>query len=196
MTRRATELKRAIAATLLSIAVFPGGRAAHAHGFGGSGLIHPLTGIDHLLAMLAVGAWSAQLGGRFLFGVPAAFVGFMSLGGVLAFSGLSLPWAEGAIASSVVVLGFAIAAERRISPVVAGAGVALFAAYHGFSHGTEATGAPGPASYIAGFLVTTAGLHVIGAVAALLALESASGAAWLRRSGGLTALLGVWLLLR
>jgi urease accessory protein len=196
MMRRARELKRAIAAALLAMAVFPSARPAYAHGFGGSGLIHPLTGIDHLLAMLAVGAWSAQLGGRYIFGVPAAFVCFMSLGGLLGIAGFSLPWVAGAIAISVVVLGSAIAAEHRVSPLVSGTAVAVFGTYHGFSHGSEVGSASGHSSYVAGFLVTTAGLHVIGAVAALLALESSTGAAWLRRSGGVTALVGVWLLFR
>jgi len=187
---------RALRVAVLSIAMSLDLRPAHAHGFGGSGLIHPLTGFDHLLAMLAVGAWSAQLGGAAILGVPAAFLGFMSLGGVVGIAGLSLPWVERAIAISVVVLGCAIAAERRISPLAAGAAVALFGTYHGFSHGSEVIGVSGRASYVAGFLVTTAGLHAIGAVAALLALESAAGVAWLRRSGAVTALLGVWLLFR
>src|ERR1022692_1661099 len=146
--------------------------------------------------MLAVGAWSAQLGGRSICGVPAAFVGFMSLGGVLGIAGLSLPWVQGAIAISVVVLGCAIAAERRLSPLVAGTAVAVFGTYHGFSHGSEVGGVSGHAAHSAGFLVTTAGLHVIGAVADLLAFDSSGGAAWLRRSGGVTALVGVWLLFR
>jgi urease accessory protein len=197
VARRILEAEsRALVATLLSIAVFLGVRPASAHGFGGSGLIHPLTGLDHLLAMLAVGAWSAQLGGRALVLVPAAFVAFMSLGGVLGIAGLSLPWVWDAIALSVIALGCAIAAERRVSPLVAGTAVAMFGTCHGFAHGGEVIGASGQASYVAGFLVTTAGLHVIGAVAALLALESSTGAASLRRYGAATALLGGWLLFR
>jgi urease accessory protein len=196
VARRVRGAEWRIVTAILFIVVFLGARPASAHGFGGSGLIHPLTGLDHLLAMLAVGAWSAQLGGRAIVGVPAAFVGFMLLGGVLGIAGLTLPWVEGAIAISVVVLGCAIAVERRTSLLVAGAAVALFGVYHGFAHGSEVTGAAGRASYVAGFLVTTAGLHVIGATAALLALASSGGGAWLRRCGGVTALLGAWLLFR
>jgi urease accessory protein len=197
MARRNPEAQSpALVATSLSIAVFLGAGPANAHGFGGSGLIHPLTGLDHLLAMLAVGAWSAQLGGRAIVGVPAAFVAFMTLGGVVGLAGLSLPRVDGAIAISVVALGCAIAIGRRASPLVAGAAVALFGTCHGFAHGSEVTRAAGQASYVAGFLVTTAGLHVIGAVAALLALESSTGAASLRRCGVATALLGGWLLFR
>jgi urease accessory protein len=178
-----------VAAPIL-LAVFLDARAAFAHGFGGSGLALPLTGLDHLLAMLAVGAWSAQLGGSAIAAVPAAFVAFMSLGGALGIAGLPLPWVEGAIALSVVVLGCAIAAGQRVAPVVAGAAVALFGTYHGFAHGKEVAGAVGQASYVAGFLVTTAGLHVMGAVAALLALESSRGATSLRLCGATTALVG------
>jgi urease accessory protein len=196
MIRRTAEPKRAFAVALFSITAFQGERPAHAHGFGGSGLIHPLTGIDHILAMLAVGAWSAQLGGRAILGVPAAFVGFMSLGAVLGTAGISLPFVQGGIAISVIILGCAIAAGCRMSSLVAGTAVAVFGTYHGFSHGVEVTGVSGHASYVAGFLVTTAGLHVMGAVTALLALESSAGAAWLRRCGGVTALVGVWLLFR
>jgi urease accessory protein len=184
---------RVAVAIILAIA---GERAAHAHGFGGSGLIHPLTGIDHLVAMLAVGAWSAQLGGRAILRVPAAFVGFMTFGGILGIAGFTLPRVEGVIASSVIILGCAIAADRRIPMFVAGTAVALFGTYHGFAHGTEVTGVSSHASYVAGFLVTTAGLHVIGAVSALLALESPRGASALRYSGVAAALVGVWLLFR
>jgi len=190
MVRRALTCARAV----LVAAIVGGARPAYAHGLGGSGLLHPLTGLDHLVAMLAVGAWSAQLGGRAIVAVPAVFVGFMALGGGLGILGLSLPWVDGAIAMSVVILGCAIAAERRAPTLMAGAAIAGFGAYHGFAHGNEVTGTAGRASYVAGFLVTTAGLHVIGAVAALLALESPRGAARLRWSGAMTALIGIWLL--
>lgn len=156
MARRELLAEPATVAGLLSIAVFLAARPAWAHGFDGSGLLHPLTGLDHLVAMLAVGAWSAQLGGRAIAVVPAVFVGFMSMGGILGIAGLSLPGVEVAIAVSVVVLGGAIALERRASPVVAGTAVALFGTCHGFAHGTEVGAVSGHASYVAGFLVTTA----------------------------------------
>src|SRR5262245_64367776 len=84
---------------------------AHAHGFAGSGWLHPLTGPDHMLAMLAVGAWSAQLGGRAIWTVPTAFVCAMAVGGMAALRGWLLPGTEILVAVSVLGLGLAIALD-------------------------------------------------------------------------------------
>jgi urease accessory protein len=167
----------------------------HAHGFAGSGLLHPLTGWDHALAMLAVGAWSAQLGGRAIYVVPACFVLLMLLGALLGLGGWHLLGSvEALVALSVLLLGLAIGANRRLALLPAGAAVALFGCCHGFAHGAEIPQAVNQATYIGGILVTTAGLHLVGAVGAVLLTEQQSGQKTLQLLGFLTALAGGWLL--
>jgi urease accessory protein len=170
--------------------------ACGAHGFGGSGLLHPLTGLDHALAMVAVGAWSAQLGRRAIYVVPACFVLLMLLGGIAGWAGMSVANPDGLIALSVLLLGLAIAFDRGLSVLPAGVAVGLFGFCHGFAHGTEMPKAGNSAVFIAGFLVTTAGLHLVGAVAALLLLHQSQGKRTLRILGALTAFIGVLLLFK
>jgi urease accessory protein len=167
-----------------------------AHGFVGSGWLHPLTGIDHMLAMIAVGAWSAQLGKRAVFYVPAAFVAAMLFGGVLGFERFALAGNELGIALSVVMLGSAIALERRIPLFLAAIGVGLFGISHGYAHGYEIPGMESTWAYALGFLITTACLHLIGAVGGILILEHARGSRWLRFAGAMTATIGLYLLMR
>ncbi len=140
-----------------------------AHGFVGSGWLHPLTGMDHMLAMLAVGAWSAQLGKRAVFSVPTAFVAAMLLGGTLG---------------------------RRTPLLVAALGVGLFGMCHGYAHGYEIPGMESTWVYALGFLITTACLHLIGAVGGILILERPRGGRWLRFAGAMTATIGCYLLMR
>src|SRR5918998_194638 len=161
-----------------------------AHGFGGSGWLHPLTGMDHMLAMIAVGAWSAQLGKHALFSVPVAFVAAMVVGGIVGFEHVVLPGLEVGIALSVVLLGSAIALERRTPLFVAAIGVGLFCMCHGYAHGYEIPGLESKGVYAAGFLITTASLHVIGAVGGILILDRAHGNRWLRCAGAMTATIG------
>jgi urease accessory protein len=162
-----------------------------AHGFSGSGWVHPLTGIDHMLAMLAVGAWSAQLGGRALYVVPAAFVCAMAVGGTLGFERLVIPGTEAGIALSIVFLGIAICWKRKLALPFAALAVALFGVSHGYAHGYEMPLGQSSWSYATGFLITTAGLHVAGAVGGLLLLDRPKGDALLRCAGAVTALAGV-----
>ena len=131
-------------------------------GFSG-GLVHPLSGLDHLLAMVAIGLWAAQLGGRARFGVPAAFVGAMAVGASLTRFGFSLPLVEPLVAASVLVLGFIIAAKLKINALGGAALAGGFALFHGAAHATEfaATGIS-IAAYAVGFLVATALLHLAG----------------------------------
>jgi urease accessory protein len=137
------------------------GAEPHMHGFV-AGLAHPLGGLDHMLAMIAVGIWSALVAGRRVWMVPTIFVAAMLAGAGLAQAAVALPAAETAIAMSVVALGALIAAGIGL-PVGAGAAlIALFAVFHGHAHGVEATGSV--AGYMAGFAVTTAILHVVGIV--------------------------------
>lgn len=127
-----------------------------------SGILHPLHGIDHLAAMIAVGVWAAQLGGRARWLMPSAFVSIMTLGSVLGANGFGLPGLEPMIAASVLALGLLIVAAVRL-PVAAGAGiVAIFAVLHGLAHGAELPAGANALSYGAGFIVATAALHAVG----------------------------------
>ena len=130
-------------------------------GFAG-GLAHPLLGLDHLFAMLAIGLWAAQQGGRALWAIPAAFVAAMLAGGMLAWAGIGLPQVEGAIALSVLALGLLVAARLKAS-LGAGMGIAAgFALFHGYAHGLEMPLAAAPALYALGFVLATACLHGAG----------------------------------
>ena len=163
----------------------------YAHGFVGPGWLHPLTGPDHMLAMLAIGAWSAQRGGAALYTVPSLFVASMAAGGVAGLLHWTIAGTELLIALSVLGLGLAIALESRLWLPIALALVAVFGLAHGYAHGSAMPTAEGRIANVAGFLATTAGLHIVGAVAGLLALEHPSGRTWLRSSGALTAVAGV-----
>jgi urease accessory protein len=138
------------------------------HGQGGNGFaagaLHPLTGVDHLFAMVASGLLALRIGTRrALWIVPGAFVGLMVLGGALAYFGLPLPRAEWAISASVLVLGLMVALLPRI-PLAAGAGcVGLFAVFHGHAHVAE-LGTAALLPYMAGFVLMTMALHA-GAIA-------------------------------
>ena len=167
----------------------------HAHGFAGSGLIHPLTGVDHMLAMIAVGAWSAQLGRRYIFWVPGFFVMAMLFGGIFSFGDPDMIGFEVAIGLSVLLLGLAIALEQKTTMFFAALAVGVFGACHGYAHGIEMMANRRPWVYVTGFLTTTAGLHILGAVGALLLLEEEKGQGWLRLAGTATAVVGGYLVL-
>ncbi len=141
--------------------------AASAHpGHDASGLVHgflhPLGGVDHIIAMVAVGLLAARLGGRALWLVPASFVAAMAAAGFAASAGMVLPYAETGIAVSVVALG-AVALFGVAMPVAAAMGlVAFFAVFHGYAHGLEMPDTVSGMAYGAGFVVATALLHGIG----------------------------------
>lgn len=176
------------AAAALSLAAAP----AFAHtGVGAhSGFAHPLFGLDHLLAMVAVGAWAALLGGRALWLVPAAFVAAMVAGGALAVSGVALPMVETAIALSVVVLGALVAVNARVVVGLGMAVVAAFAVFHGHAHGSELPTGLSAAGYAAGFALATALLHAAGAALATVVVRLASTRA-VRWAGAATAAAGI-----
>ena len=141
---------------------------AEAHTFGsqGAGLIagltHPFVGLDHLLAMIAVGIWAGQLGGRAVWLIPLTFVSVMAAAATLASFGLLLPLMEPAIACSVLVLGLLIAGSVRLPTSVGALLVSLFAVFHGYAHGLELPQAASPILYGAGFVLATALLHGLG----------------------------------
>ena len=151
---------------LAVLCLFAGTASAHtgehtATGFA-SGLAHPLLGLDHLLAMIAVGLWAAQQGGRALWAVPAAFVGAMLMGGGLAGLGWGLPHVETAIALSVLVLGLLIATRRQRGTTAGMLLAAGFALFHGYAHGLEMPQAASPVGYALGFVLATLCLQCMG----------------------------------
>ena len=127
-----------------------------------SGFQHPILGYDHLLAMLAVGIWGAQMGGRSVWTLPVTFPLIMAVGGIAGMLGLWLPQVELGIALSVLALGLAIAFAWRPFEPVALAMIAVFALFHGYAHGTELPEAADPAAYSAGFVLATGLIHVCG----------------------------------
>ena len=131
------------------------------HGSLMAGVSHPLSGADHVLAMVAVGLWASQIGGRALLAVPAAFVATMAVGFLLAVSGVALPFVEPAVLASVIGLGLLVATAVRLPTAASAAIVGLFALFHGHAHGGE-LGAAGAVQFGLGFLVSTAILHAAG----------------------------------
>lgn len=125
-----------------------------------AGLAHPFLGIDHVLAMVAVGLWAALLGGRAAWMVPAAFVLGMVGGFALAMVGIGLPLVEPGIAASVLVLGILIAAAMRLALAPSMLLAGLFAMLHGHAHGAEASG--DPLAFGLGFVAATVLLHGAG----------------------------------
>ncbi len=156
------------------------------------GLAHPVGGFDHLLAMVCVGLWAAQIGGKAIWVVPAAFVGTMVIGGLLGFSGLAVPFAEAGIVVSVIVLGLMVLGAVKLPLVASTLVVALFAACHGYAHGLEVPVAASALSYTLGFIVSTAVLHFAGVSMATLSshiqLKTLT-----RIAGGAIALAGMYM---
>lgn len=130
-------------------------------GFGG-GFAHPLLGLDHILAMVAVGLWAAQLGGRALWQVPASFVALMTLGAIVGMSGAAIPGVDQAIVISVLLFGVMIVAAVRLPLGLCLGVVGLFAIFHGQAHGAEIPAGSSPLIYGAGFLFASATLHAAG----------------------------------
>jgi urease accessory protein len=177
-----------ILATLLTLTLFllPTPAFAHSVGSAGgflSGLTHPVLGFDHLLAMLSVGILSAQMGGRAIWSVPTTFVTVMALGALIGIKNIGIPGVEYGIAVSVLVLGISLAMEKKLLPVWAMLFVGFFAVFHGHAHGTEMPKIVKPMIYAAGFLMGTAGIHVVGVLVGIIASKSAKGAEILRFIG-------------
>lgn len=158
------------------------------------GLTHPVLGPDHLLAMVSVGVLSAQMGGRALWTVPCTFVGVMAVGGVLGLLDIRVSAAELGIAFSVLILGLAIAADRKLPVGVAMLAVGVFAVFHGYAHGVEMPTVAEPVRYAAGFLTGTAALHVLGLLIGDISQHYGRGKVLLRVAGGVSAGVGTWFL--
>lgn len=164
-----------------------GGAGSLMHGF-----MHPAGGLDHICAMLAVGLWAVQMGGRSLWVVPLTFVGVMALGGALPMSGISLPFVEQGIVLSVLLLGVLIAASVRLPLWLSGGMVGTFALWHGHAHGAEMPELASGIGYALGFMLATALLHVAG-IAFGLGMQSLSRERLTQAAGAGIALCGVYL---
>lgn len=190
-------MKRPILAATAALLLSAGPAFAHTgigttvgfiHGFG-----HPIGGLDHILAMVAVGILAAQMGGRALWLVPAAFVGMMALGGALGMAGHGLPFVELGITGSIVVLGAVIAVGRTLPVPAAMALVGLMAVFHGHAHGTEMPVSASGLEYGLGFILATALLHAVGIGLAIGAarVKAAAAPLALRIGGGAIAAAGL-----
>ena len=133
------------------------------------GLAHPFTGLDHMLAMVAVGLWASQLGRPAIRLLPLTFPVLMAIGAAFGISGRELPWVEIGIAGSVLVLGAAVALSLRPSLIVSAALVSLLALLHGYSHGVELPASVSALTYGAGFVAATLALHALGIAIGLFA---------------------------
>ena len=159
-----------------------------------SGFMHPLLGLDHVLAMLAVGIWGAQLGRPAIWVLPVAFPMMMAFGGVLGVLGLPFPGVEVGIALSALVLGILVALRKQISLPAAMVVVGIFALCHGHAHGTEIPEAANPATFALGFVLATGLLHTAG-IGLGLFNDFRRGVQLLRAGGGLIALGGLYYLM-
>jgi urease accessory protein len=172
-----------------ALALLPAVASAHPGHDGGhdltwdfaGGFAHPVFGLDHLLAMIAVGIWAAQVGGRARWIVPATFVGVMTLASFFGQRGFVPSGMEQMIAVSLLALGLMIALAKRL-PLSAGLGLAaLFAAFHGFAHGAEIPATSSGLSYGLGFVAATILLHAVGLALGKLSLNQSS---WFAKTAG------------
>ncbi len=151
------------------------------------GLTHPITGLDHICAMVGVGLWAAQRGGRSIWLIPLAFLTVMAIGGVLGTMAVSIPFVERGIVASVLILGILIAATIRLPLLASVLIVGAFALFHGHAHGAEMLHTASGLLYGIGFLLTTALLHLVGIAIGWFAKQSA--ATWIPRYAGVAIVL-------
>jgi len=180
---------------LLILLVASNTACAHSgHGSSGmiTGLLHPFSGMDHLLAMLAVGVWAGQNGGRNVWLLPVFFMAALVTGAGAALSYPLLPLIEPGIAASVLVLGLVVTCSLHLPMPHSVILTALFGLLHGYAHGLEITGALKPAAYIAGFLASTAALHLAGIM--LVAASRNHYARLTQTLGAIIAASGMWML--
>jgi len=169
-------------------------QAGQATGFA-TGFLHPISGLDHVLAMVAVGLWGAQLGAPAIWLLPVTFPIVMALAGFLGLLGIPLPGVEVGIAASAILLGAAVMTERRPPLYAAATLVACFAVFHGHAHGTELPPGQSGLLYSLGFVVATGSLHAIGIAIGAIHRWPAGRVA-LRIAGGGVGLVGVFFLWR
>ena len=154
------------------IVLFPSLLSAHEAGGEAAGLaegfMHPISGLDHVLAMVAVGLWGAQLGAPALWLLPVAFPLVMAIGGFLGLIGVPIPGIEMGIAASAIALGVLVALEAKLPLVLAVVVVGFFAVFHGHAHGTELPEGENAALYSIGFVISTGCLHGVGILLGLI----------------------------
>ncbi len=189
-------MKRAFVTTFVAFLVFaPAAALAHPGHDGAGGLVHgfmhPLTGIDHVLAMIAVGVLAAQYGGRALWLVPMSFLVAMGAAGAIGMAGIPLQIVEVGIGLSVIVLGLMIAFQIKPPTLVAMVAVGFFALFHGYAHGSEMPNDQAGLSFAAGFLVATALLLGVGVGLGLLLQRQALSRRLIQAGGGVMALVGI-----
>ncbi len=158
-----------------------------------AGFMHPLSGLDHLLAMVAVGLWGAFLGRPLIGLLPVIFPTVMAFGGAMGMIGTPMPPVEIGIAMSVFMLGSAIALAWRAPVWLASVMVAVFAIFHGYAHGAELPSMADPIAFSLGFVLATGSLHVAGITTGLIA-KRPGGAIAVRAVGAAIALAGVYYL--
>jgi urease accessory protein len=185
----------ALGAILLPTAAFAHTGVGETSGFM-PGFSHPISGLDHILAMVMVGVFAWQLGGRALWLVPTSFVLMMAVGGTLGVFGIDVPFVEIGITLSVIVLGLGVALGVKTPAVVAMAVVGLFAIFHGHAHGAEMPEDAGGVAYAAGFMIATALLHIagIGIGFGIGKAGERHGPMVVKASGGVAAIAGVGIL--
>ena len=192
-------MRRALLATAFllvpSLAFAHPGPPGHTHGLI-DGVLHPLTGLDHILAMVAVGLFAAQLGGRALWAVPASFVTVMAAAGFAGMNGIALPLTETGIALSVVALGGVVALRVAMPLAAAMAMVGFFAVFHGYAHGIETPDNASGLLFGLGFVTATALLHGLGVGIGLTIgrIQGAYGRNLVRVAGSVAAVIGVAML--
>ncbi|RJG10578.1 protein hupE [Pseudomonas cavernicola] len=182
---------------LYSLALFLTPAVAFAHtGHDTSGMLagvaHPITGLDHLLAMLAIGLWAAQQKGAARWALPVTFVASMLVGGLLGFEGFEIPFMETGIAASVLALGLLVAVAACLPMALSIGLTTIFALTHGVAHGLELPTLASPWGYVLGFVAATASLHAAGY--AMVRLLPRTAAPLVRIAGAASAGVGVWLL--
>ena len=157
---------KATGACVMALTLWPVAAWAHVGQGGAEGFLagvrHPVSGLDHVLAMISVGLWGAQLGAPAIWLLPVTFPVVMALGGMLGLLGVQLPGVEIGIALSGVLLGLAVLAECRPPLWAAAAVVGGFAVFHGHAHGTELPAGASGLTYSVGFVMTTGTLHAVG----------------------------------
>jgi urease accessory protein len=183
-----------LAAALWPVAAFAHQQGGEAIGFIG-GLRHPISGLDHVLAMVAVGLWGAQLGAPAIWLLPVTFPMVMAFGGMLALMGVPLPGSEIGIAVSALALGLVVMIEARPPLWAAAVLVGFFAIFHGHAHGTELPAGANGLLYSVGFVIATGCLHAAG-IAVGLVHRWPAGRTALRLAGAVVAAGGVWFLWR
>ena len=159
--RQAVALAALLAVALLAAPAFAHEQQGQAAGFL-AGLAHPVSGLDHVLAMVAVGLWGAQLGAPAIWLLPITFPLVMAMGAMLGFLGVPVPGIEYGIAASGILLGAMVMFEARPPLVVAALLVGFFAIFHGHAHGTELPPGRSALLYSIGFVMATGCLHAVG----------------------------------